>query len=391
MRNFNSYLPHFTIILSICSAFFTIVPDGEATLSVRLEGPGQCELVLRETEHCGVYEAQYVVHEQGEYTLHLLADGKPVGDGPLRVFAVRDSKSVLETIEKHVQKQLLSTTNEMQTQQKQHSLQTTEKTKKKDKLDKETVVVGEKQVKQQTVEEIEETYIECEFKLVLHGAGLTSGHVVVGRKYTFVVDTRLAPSGKLNVKVDGPGNVDLDLALCDEGYSVQYMADEPGDYHFTLKYDGQVLTKGPLAVHVLPADAPAARIRLRDTCSVKQTQMESETKSAPVAARVTEIRDGKNRTGPPNPAAVQFDTSRLTRTVVGQTCELLVDCENAGEGKLEASLDGIRSAEDQLTLSHHSNRVFKVIYKINQPGDYKLVLRWAGQPLPGSPFTITAA
>jgi hypothetical protein len=372
----------------LLTAYFTIVPDGEATLSVRLEGPGQCQLILRETEHCGVYEAEYVVQEEGEYTIRLLADGKPVGDAPLRIFAVRSSRSVLETIEKQVRTELGSQSIDRSKQTKQ-TKQTTKSTTKSDTqtIRKETSVTTEKRTS-----EVDETHITCEFGLVLHGPGLTSGHVLTNRQYEFVVDTRRAIAGKLNVKVDGPGNVDLDLGLCDQGYSVRYTADEPGDYHFTLKYDGQVLANGPLPVHVLPADAQSALIRPCPALSNASSAPEANAPTVkPVAARVTEVSNSNAHQGPPNPSAVRLDTSVLTKSAVGKTCELLVDCENAGEGKLEASLDGIRSAADQLLLSHVSNRVFKVTYKINQAGEYKLVLRWAGQPLPGSPFTISAA
>ena len=86
--------------------------------------------------------------------------------------------------------------------------------------------------------------------VIAEGAGLKGGET--GHKLEYIINTCNSGSGTLDVsrfaessncavrqiEVHGPSKVTLDCYEVDAGYKVRYTAFAPGDYLFSIKYNG---------------------------------------------------------------------------------------------------------------------------------------------------------
>ena len=178
-------------------------------------------------------------------------------------------------------------------------------------------------------------YVKCT------GDGLT--HAVVNEKAEFVVDATKAGPGGLGLAMEGPGEVtDMKCEPGDENgiFNVSYVAPLPGVYKITVKFNDEEVPGAPFEATV------------------------SSGRGDPDASQciVTGIESGKG-----------FE----------------VDCKNAGgNGLLEVGVTGAYVPADYIAVKHNGDYTFSVSYHISVPGETTIVVKWHGEHLNGSPFTI---
>jgi len=57
---------------------------------------------------------------------------------------------------------------------------------------------------------------------------------------------------------------------------------------------------------------------------------------------------------------------------------------------LLVGIAGPRVPCEQLSVVHMNNLKYVVKYRLSQPGDYQLIVKWGDQHIRGSPFNIRA-
>ena len=66
-----------------------------------------------------------------------------------------------------------------------------------------------------------------------------------------------------------------------------------------------------------------------------------------------------------------------------------VDCSQAGgNGMLEVGVSGCDVPADFVQVQHLGDYAFDVSYHISVPGETIIIVKWHGEHLNGSPFTI---
>lgn len=89
------------------------------------------------------------------------------------------------------------------------------------------------------------------------------------------------------------------------------------------------------------------------------------------------------------------DPSKVTikdlsaQPLVKERNEFTVDGSAAGgPGLLEVGVAGGYIPAEEITVRHVGECVFAVSYQINEPGETLISVRWHGEHVPGSPFTV---
>jgi len=65
-------------------------------------------------------------------------------------------------------------------------------------------------------------------------------------------------------------------------------------------------------------------------------------------------------------------------------------CCVPGYNMLLVGIAGPRVPCEQLSVVHMNNLKYVVKYRLSQPGDYQLIVKWGDQHIRGSPFSIRA-
>lgn len=89
------------------------------------------------------------------------------------------------------------------------------------------------------------------------------------------------------------------------------------------------------------------------------------------------------------PSKVTASGAGLHKARVKQQNSFVVNCSNAGQSCLFASMFGPGGPCD-LNLKHVGNNVYSVNYSVSETGRYTLHVKWGDDHIPGSPFTIDA-
>ena len=178
-------------------------------------------------------------------------------------------------------------------------------------------------------------YVKCT------GDGLSKAVAKV--KAYFDVDATKVGPGSLGLGVEGP--MDITDVLCEAGeekgtFKVSYTAPMPGKYKISVKFNDEEVRHSPFEVKV------------------------SSGRGDPDATKciVTGIENGEG---------------------------FKVDCSQAGgNGMLEVGVSGCDVPADFVQVQHLGDYAFDVSYHVSVPGETIIVVKWHGEHLNGSPFTI---
>ncbi|XP_017041616.1 filamin-A isoform X2 [Drosophila ficusphila] len=80
----------------------------------------------------------------------------------------------------------------------------------------------------------------------------------------------------------------------------------------------------------------------------------------------------------------------LTHISLVERNEFTVDCSQAGSNMLLVGVLGQRGPCEEVMVRHLGRNIHKVTYRVCDPGDYILVVKWGDQHIPGSPFNLSA-
>uniref|UniRef100_A0A1B0FQE1 Calponin-homology (CH) domain-containing protein n=1 Tax=Glossina morsitans morsitans TaxID=37546 RepID=A0A1B0FQE1_GLOMM len=277
-------------------------------------------------------------------------------------------------------------------------------------------------------------------KVKVSGVGLKEGKTHA--ENVFSVDTRNAGYGGLSVSIEGPSKAEIQCADKDDGtLNISYKPTEPGYYIVNLKFADHHVEGSPFTVKVTGEGSNRKREKIqRERDAVPVTEIGSKCKltfkmpgitSFDLAARVTspsnvtedaeiqEVEDGlysvhfipkelgvhtvsvryKDMHIPGSPFQftvgplhdfgshlVKAGGSGLERGVVGLPCEFNVWTREAGGGSLAISVEGPSKAE--IEFKDRKDGSCDVSYKVTEPGEYRVGLKFNDRHIPDSPFKV---
>ncbi|VDP21298.1 unnamed protein product [Soboliphyme baturini] len=172
-------------------------------------------------------------------------------------------------------------------------------------------------------------------------------HGVVGQQLKTSVDIRKAGSGELMAQCAGPTKP----ALCDlidnqDGtYTMTVKAVEVGNHVITTKFNGEHVPGSPHSVFI---------------------------------------------SSPPDSSKVRVYGSGIEHGILSTfDSTFYVDTKGAGAGQLTIRVRGPKGAFNvEMTRENKKSRLITCRYEPKEPGDYHIDVKWAGEHVPDSPFTV---
>ena len=169
------------------------------------------------------------------------------------------------------------------------------------------------------------------------GKGLESA--IVGEEAEFTVDTTEAGEGALGILVEGPQETCVDCVDNKDGaFQFTYTPDVPGYYNVTVKFADVEIPDSPFPVRVERPPPDASKCIVGDM-------------------------------DPPGSFVVDA-------TLAG------------GNGLLEVSAAGEFGPAKSVSVDHMGKFMFKVNYDVTEPGETNINVKWHGEHVPGSPFSV---
>ncbi|XP_054726584.1 filamin-A isoform X3 [Anastrepha obliqua] len=277
-------------------------------------------------------------------------------------------------------------------------------------------------------------------KVKVSGNGLTEGKTHADN--VFSVDTRNAGYGGLSVSIEGPSKAEIQCTDKDDGtLNISYKPTEPGYYIVNLKFADHHVEGSPFTVKVTGEGSNRKREKIqRERDAVPVTEIGSKCKltfkmpgitsfdlmacvtspsNVTEDAEIQEVEDGlysvhfvpkelgvhtvsvryKDMHIPGSPFQftvgplrdfgshlVKAGGSGLERGIVGEPAEFNVWTREAGGGSLAISVEGPSKAE--IDFKDRKDGSCDVSYKVSEPGEYRVGLKFNDRHIPDSPFKV---
>ncbi|XP_066158369.1 filamin-A isoform X3 [Euwallacea fornicatus] len=277
-------------------------------------------------------------------------------------------------------------------------------------------------------------------KVKVQGSALKEGKTHVDN--TFTVDTRNAGFGGLSLSIEGPSKAEIQCNDNSDGtLNISYKPTEPGYYIVNLKFADHHVDGSPFTVKVTGEGSNRQREKIqRQRDAVPVTEVGSQCKltfkmpgitsfdlSATVTspggvtedAEINEIKDGlyavhfvpkelgvhtvsvryKDIHIPGSPFQftvgpyrdhgahlVKAGGAGLERGEQGELNEFNVWTREAGSGQLAISVEGPSKAE--INFTDRKDGSCDVSYKVTEPGEYRIGLKFNDEHVPDSPFKV---
>eukprot|EP00731_Ephydatia_muelleri_P018455 Em0011g495a len=175
------------------------------------------------------------------------------------------------------------------------------------------------------------------YSVRVYGDGLKSART--DHRAEFTVDASEAGPGAIDISVSGPSECTVNVEDNEDGtYSVTYTAQKAGEYSINVR--------------CAKIDVPGSPFQV-------------------ICER-------------PPP-----DASKCIVTGLENLGRFTVDCkEGGGSGLLEVGVSGAYVPVEFLSVKHNGDYTFSVSYDIPQPGKTIISVKWHGEHLTGSPFTV---
>ncbi|KAK9889073.1 hypothetical protein WA026_004345 [Henosepilachna vigintioctopunctata] len=277
-------------------------------------------------------------------------------------------------------------------------------------------------------------------KVRVSGSALQEGKTHV--ENTFTVDTRNAGFGGLSLSIEGPSKAEIQCKDNSDGtLNISYKPTEPGYYIVNLKFADHHVNGSPYTVKVTGEGTNRQREKIqRQRDAVPVTEVGSKCRltfkmpgitsfdlSATVtspggvteAAEINEVQDGlyavhfvpkelgvhtvsvkyKDIHIPGSPFQFTVGPYRdhgahlvkaggqgLERGEQGELNEFNVWTREAGSGQLAISVEGPSKAE--INFTDRKDGSCDVSYKVSEPGEYRIGLKFNDEHVPDSPFKV---
>jgi filamin len=277
-------------------------------------------------------------------------------------------------------------------------------------------------------------------KVKVTGNALKEGKTQVANE--FVIDTKEAGFGGLSLSVEGPSKADIQCKDNEDGtLTVSYKPTEPGYYIVNLKFADHHVPGSPFTVKVLGEgsniqrehikrqreSAPVAEIGNDCKLTFKLPGSSAYDMSARVTspsgvtddASISDMDDflycvqfvpkevgvhtvsvlNKTIHIPGSPFQFTVGPFRdhgahrvhaggpgLTRGNTHETCEFNVWTREAGAGSLAISIEGPSKAD--IDFKDRKDGACYATYKVSEPGDYRVGIKFNDQHIPDSPFYV---
>lgn len=263
--------------------------------------------------------------------------------------------------------------------------------------------------------------------------------VSIGEEYCITVNANEAGNGALTCHITSSNTSgDVDIHVEDNGdgtFSIFYSVKEAGDYSINVKFGGNPVPGGSFSFQAVTEQVERKSVRTRTTQS-KTTQFRSvelhsivlppggpgkvtaEVKMPSGKYDKPEVIDNKDGTIsikydpreqglhelhvkynqehiPGSPFKIFVDTISsgyvtahgpgLARGIAGEPANFTIYTKDAGTGGLSVAVEGPSKAE----INCHNNKdgTVAVNYLPAAPGEYKIIVKFAGNHIAGSPFT----
>jgi len=203
-------------------------------------------------------------------------------------------------------------------------------------------------------------------KVTASGPGLERTGNMVGKKAHFEVFTKKAGYGNIEIMILDPhGRKDTVkpkvTKTSEDTYLVEYMPKEEGLHSVNVFFAGSAIPKSPFGVGVAPA--PGAQ------------GVEGGPKDSKAAC---------------NPSKV-YATGRGIQPKgvrVRDVADFKVHTEGAGDGELKVHVTGPGGVEEKVIVKQIDKTTFECVYTPMKPGEYTVMITYAGANIPKSPFRV---
>jgi len=225
-------------------------------------------------------------------------------------------------------------------------------------------------------------------KVLCIGAGLISGHT--NQPNEFTVYTERGGIHGLSVGIDGPSRAEIRTSDNRDGtVKVVYTPKTPGDYKITVRYDGISVKGSPYSVRVRGHESVLTQstnpLSIGGSSAVDDFDRKFAQAEADFDRRARELGSGGLSTVG-GVSRVRVSGRGLYSGICNINNEICVDVRDAGPGRLHWSIEGPGHVESK--NRGLSDGVYRLYYRTDTPGEYRVVIRWDDIQVNGSPFLI---
>uniref|UniRef100_A0A8B9JFS9 Filamin B n=1 Tax=Astyanax mexicanus TaxID=7994 RepID=A0A8B9JFS9_ASTMX len=248
-------------------------------------------------------------------------------------------------------------------------------------------------------------------KVKAGGPGLERAEIGVPAEFS--IWTREAGAGGLSIAVEGPSRAEISFEDRKDGScGVSYVANEPGDYEVSVKFNEEHIPESPYLVPVMAPSDDARRLTVtslqvrHEETSPHQGMSAAIKEWGPRLVNVTNASESSTLTVDPvirpssansysslraasDASKVSSRGSGLSKAYVGQRASFSVDCSKAGKNMLLVGVHGPQTPCEEIMVKHMGSLQYNVSYVLKERGSYLLAVKWGEDHIPGSPFHVT--
>ncbi|XP_033643960.1 filamin-A-like isoform X2 [Asterias rubens] len=207
-----------------------------------------------------------------------------------------------------------------------------------------------------------------------YGDGLDKGRT--GEPAEFIVNTCGAGAGSLSITIDAPSKVKLDVQEIGEGYKCIYYPTQPGDHLISIKYAGAHHIGGsPFKAKIIgkgkgPVSHKVEQANVTVETTIKTTQTSSMPCFSSDASKCTASGAG------------------LKKAFLSKKSQFTVNCSEGGQNMLLVGIAGPKTPCEEIIIKHMGRQRFTISYILKETGNYKMIVKWGEDHIPGSPFML---
>ncbi|KAI1294930.1 Filamin-A [Halotydeus destructor] len=266
-------------------------------------------------------------------------------------------------------------------------------------------------------------------KVTAYGSGLTHG--VTGEISNFLIALNNNTGGGLQVAIDGPSKAEITIADNKDGtVSVNYLPTQPGEYQIVVRFGGEEIAGSPFIAQVtgeakrkshssnMPTMTPVllklAEKDIKNLTStivtpagIEETATVKKLPNGSLGVSFTPKQSGQHfvnvKRGNNHIVGSPFIINVLEREIADATKvklsgqglkegkvrvdnDFLIDTRDSGYGGLSLSVEGPSKAE--ISGNQIEDGILRMTYRVNEPGFYVVMVKFADNHVPGSPLTV---